>query len=205
MRVQLLVTVKLQGKSRLASALVAAQRERLVRLMLEDVLAAVAPFTAQAGLAVLSADEDLPLGGVERLPDRGFGVNASVAAAARLLEARGVERLVVLGADLPELASADVAALLAAAERAAFVLAPDAAGTGSNALVLGPPTLVAPSFGPGSRERHLALARAAGIEPSVLERPGLAHDVDEPRDLARLIARRPERYGFLAAASRRAS
>ena len=42
------------------------------------------------------------------------------------------------------------------------VVVPDRHGTGTNGLLLTPPDAIAPSFGPGSCERHRALARAAG-------------------------------------------
>ena len=43
------------------------------------------------------------------------------------------------------------------------VIVPDRHGTGTNGLLLTPPDAIAPSFGPGSCERHRALALAAGV------------------------------------------
>jgi 2-phospho-L-lactate guanylyltransferase len=68
------------------------------------------------------------------------------------------------------------------------VIVPDRHGTGTNALVLSPPDAIEPSFGPGSLERHVAAAEAAGIPHRVEEIPGLALDVDTPGDLAELSA-----------------
>jgi 2-phospho-L-lactate guanylyltransferase (CobY/MobA/RfbA family) len=46
--------------------------------------------------------------------------------------------------------------------------------------------VIDPSFGPGSLERHLAAARAAGV-PHDVDRPAsLALDVDTPQDLSEL-------------------
>ena len=42
-------------------------------------------------------------------------------------------------------------------------------------------------FGAGSFAAHHAEARAAGVEPAILDRPGLAFDLDTPQDLARWL------------------
>jgi 2-phospho-L-lactate guanylyltransferase (CobY/MobA/RfbA family) len=42
-------------------------------------------------------------------------------------------------------------------------------------------------FGSGSFVAHQGAARAAGIEPVVVDRPGLAFDLDTPADLARWL------------------
>jgi 2-phospho-L-lactate guanylyltransferase len=48
-------------------------------------------------------------------------------------------------------------------------------------------------FGPGSFDAHLAAARAAGVPTAVVERPGLAFDLDTPADLERLLSREAAR------------
>ena len=69
---------------------------------------------------------------------------------------------------------------------AGVVIVPDRHGTGTNALLLSPPTIMAPAFGEGSFARHTALARAAGVSPRVAEVRSLGLDVDTPEDLAAL-------------------
>ena len=56
-------------------------------------------------------------------------------------------------------------------------------------------------FGDNSFYPHLERARSLGIEPSVVERPGLALDVDHPRDLEALLAveRDTRAHAFLRA------
>ena len=74
--------------------------------------------------------------------------------------------------------------------RAGSVLVvPDRHGTGTNALVLTPPGALAPSFGPGSCQRHLEHARAAGIHGELVDVPTLALDVDTSEDLDALAQR----------------
>jgi 2-phospho-L-lactate guanylyltransferase len=75
------------------------------------------------------------------------------------------------------------------------VIVPDRHGTGTNALVLTPPDAIAPSFGPGSFARHVALAEAAGVPHRVERVSALELDVDTPGDLAELTAQLELRRG----------
>ena len=61
---------------------------------------------------------------------------------------------------------------------------------------------IAPGFGRGSCARHIARALARGCTIEVLRLPGLASDIDGPRDLAHLThdGPRAERYRFVALA-----
>jgi 2-phospho-L-lactate guanylyltransferase (CobY/MobA/RfbA family) len=78
--------------------------------------------------------------------------------------------------DLPQLTVEDLSALLA--HKAEFVVAPDVAETGSNALRLCADPVRSTAFGRvDSFRRHVSLGAA------VLRRPGLARDVDLPEHL----------------------
>ena len=94
--------------------------------------------------------------------------------------------LLVLASDLPLLNEDD----LAAVTMEDCAIAPDRRGTGTNALLW--PTRPLPGFffGENSFERHDASARAAGLEPKIVRRPGLAHDVDLPDDLSAIQSQR---------------
>ena len=52
--------------------------------------------------------------------------------------------------------------------------------------MISPPDAFQPSFGPDSLDRHVALAREAGLKHSVENVPSLSHDVDTPDDLSAL-------------------
>ena len=68
------------------------------------------------------------------------------------------------------------------ASRGLVALVTDRHGRGSNALLLSPPGIIEPAFGPDSRAAHRAAAEAAGAR--WLELPGpLSLDVDTPADL----------------------
>jgi 2-phospho-L-lactate guanylyltransferase len=66
-------------------------------------------------------------------------------------------------------------------------VAPDRLGTGTNGLALSPPGVIGFRFGAGSFAAHRAEAAAAGLEPVIVTRPGLAFDLDTPEDLARWL------------------
>jgi 2-phospho-L-lactate guanylyltransferase len=100
--------------------------------------------------------------------------------------ATGYDRALLVPGDTPLLEPGDVARLLSAST--SVVIVPDRHGTGTNALVLSPPDVIEPSFGPDSCARHVAAAEAAGVPHRVEEVPGLTLDVDTPGDLAELAA-----------------
>ena len=103
--------------------------------------------------------------------------------------------MLIVPADLPLLTADDVAALVAAAPAwnggrgtAGIVLAPDGSSAGTNALLLEPPTALAPSFGADSFQAHVAWAAELALPYTIVRRPALLLDIDTPDDVARLLA-----------------
>lgn len=182
------------AKSRLAPALSGAGRRALALWMAGRVLDAVRRSGAVDAIAVVSPDEDAlawaRARGALALAQEHGGLNAGLALARDYALARGAGALLVLLGDLPRLTPGEVARLVAPAEQAesahTVVLAPDRDGQGTNGLLLRPPDLLPFAYGPGSFERHRAIARAFGVEPLVVASPGLAFDVDTPADLHEL-------------------
>jgi 2-phospho-L-lactate guanylyltransferase len=169
------------AKSRLAPALTEAERRALVRGMLAAVLSACDRARRVSGVLVVTPDRELA-GERDVLVDPGVGHGFALALALRDERARA-GALVVM-ADCPLVTPASLDALAAAARPLALVPAADG---GTNALALADPGLLEPPFGlPASARVTIARARAAGIEPSVLEDAGLAFDVDRPEDLERV-------------------
>lgn len=182
------------AKSRLAPALSGAGRRELAQWMAGRVLDAVKRSGAVDAIAVVSPDDEALAWaracGVGAIKQERGGLNAGLALAREHVLARGAGALLVLLGDLPCLTPGEVARLVAAGERAdaahCVVLAPDREGQGTNGLLLRPPDLLPFAYGPGSFERHRAIARAFGVEPLVAASPGLAFDVDTPADLHEL-------------------
>jgi 2-phospho-L-lactate guanylyltransferase len=210
------------AKQRLGDAVGAADRRTLARAMAGDVLEALAQVEALGGVIVVSAEE-LGLAGTAGIEDgnapgrfargtdsaqggrvaRGVelvhdpeeaGQSAAARRGIRVAVARGAQRVLLVPGDCPALDPEEVGALLAA-ETQGIVIVPDRHGSGTNALLISPPTAVAPAFGPGSFARHAALARAAGVRVRVGRLPSLELDVDTPGDLAALRAALAERSG----------
>jgi 2-phospho-L-lactate guanylyltransferase len=74
-------------------------------------------------------------------------------------------------------------------DRIEFAVIPDRMGTGTNALVISPPDAVEPAFGPGSRQRHIAMGLSASRRVAEHEVPSLALDLDTADDLMELAER----------------
>ena len=105
--------------------------------------------------------------------------------------ADGATSLLVFPADLPLLRAQDVGAVAEAGdggEESLAAVAPDAAGKGTNALLLRPPDALPFLFGPDSFAAHLDAARERGVKTRVVERPNLGFDLDTADDLRRLAA-----------------
>jgi 2-phospho-L-lactate guanylyltransferase len=119
--------------------------------------------------------------------------NQSAAVALGLQRARadGIERALCVPGDCPALDPQELELLLSAGESdtSSVVIVPDRHGTGTNGLLLTPPGAIAPSFGPGSCERHLELAHAAGIPCRIVRPSSLLLDIDTGEDLAALRER----------------
>jgi 2-phospho-L-lactate/phosphoenolpyruvate guanylyltransferase len=179
------------AKTRLAPSLSPQEREALGARLLQRVLG-VARETCD-DVVVISPSQPLatlvePLG-ARLVVQRGMGLNEGLDQARSNALLEGVERLVILHGDLPNLHAADVLALVAALppDGPGIAIAPDRAASGTNALALEPPGVINFRFGVGSFAAHVAEAERAGVAPVVVNRPGLAFDLDTPEDLARWL------------------
>lgn len=125
------------------------------------------------------------------LDDPGRGLNAALASVVPAALAAGVDRLVFVSGDLPLVTAAEIDVLVRVAPHRA-AMAPDRAGTGTNALSLPLPRAGGFRFGygPASLERHRVEAARLGLPLDMLGGEGLAFDIDLPEDLALLEMRR---------------
>ena len=186
------------AKQRLAPALGSGSRHALAQAMFLDVLASLRRVAGLESVAVVTADpvaEQAARGeGVTVLADtEQAGQSAAALIGIREAMARDFERVLLVPGDTPLIDPGEVAGLLA--RRRPVSIVPDRHGTGTNALVLAPPDAIEPSFGPGSRERHVAAAEAAGLPHAVEELPTLMLDVDTGDDLDALAAELAARRG----------
>lgn len=173
-----------RAKQRLGEVVGNERRAELAAAMVSDVLAALAEVPEIDEVVVVTA-QPFEADGVMLVHDPEES-GQSAAAARGIAAAHGADRVLLVPGDCPALDPGEVRALLAA--RADVVIVPDRHGTGTNALLLHPPTVMPPAFGPGSCARHATLARAAGATFEVRDLPSLCLDVDTPDDLAALRA-----------------
>jgi 2-phospho-L-lactate guanylyltransferase len=179
------------AKTRLAPVLDPDERIALARTLLDRVLR-VARQAADDVVVISPAASLEPIvvdAGARLVVQRGLGLNEGLDQARLQALAEGVEVLAVLHGDLPNVSAGDIQALLSAAEGDArgVAIAPDRKGTGTNGLALRPPDVIGFRFGAGSFAAHRHEALTAGLEPGVVQRPGLAFDLDTPEDLARWL------------------
>lgn len=177
-----------EGKSRLAEALDRAARIELNYNMFRHSLRVGSEVFQADRIVVVSRspallDEARALG-AQALAEAGTDLNAALEQAARHAIGRGAESLLSLSSDLPMLTADDIQALIEAP--AAIAIATDRLRLGTNGLRMRPAGAIAFHYGEGSLAAHLAAARAAGLAAAVVERPGLANDIDTPADLAEL-------------------
>jgi 2-phospho-L-lactate guanylyltransferase len=193
MRTAAVLPVKTFGraKQRLGEAVGPAQRAELAAGMVADVLDALGAIGGLDEVIVVTAE---PRAASAARDARAHVVDDPVEAgqsdaAVRGVDAavmRGAERVLLVPGDCPALDPDEVGALLAGFDGADVVIVPDRHGSGTNALRLSPPDVIAPAFGPGSFARHAARGAAAGAVVRVAQAPSLELDVDTPGDLAAL-------------------
>jgi 2-phospho-L-lactate guanylyltransferase len=180
------------AKQRLGGALDPGDRRQLAAAMVRDVLDTLAEARLDHVIVVtaepLAAEAAQALGAVVVTDPVEAGQSAAAARGIAAAVEREAERVLLVPGDCPALHAAEVEHLLAREAGPRVVIVPDRHGTGTNALLLSPPEVIQPSFGPGSFARHAALARGAGAAIEVAELPSLCHDVDTPGDLAALRA-----------------
>ena len=187
----------LQAKSRLAGLLRPSERRALTQAMAEDVLGVLAVHPAVERIVIVSDDPGASLLAnkyrAQCWSEQGLGcagLNPVLRCASGLLRNDGARYIVALHADLPLLCAEDVDAVLAALEAGACpLIGSDRHHAGTNLLAFRASHMPDFQFGNNSFARHFEAGRAAGGAPRQIDRPGIALDVDEPRDLAELLPR----------------
>lgn len=181
------------GKRRLAASLSVAQRNSLVRAMLDDVTAALIAAERIDRIVICSRDaaarteaDRLRIDFLDQADQRP-GYNGAVSRAqADLVEA---EALLVAPADVPLITANAVDLLVSSAPEGEAVVVAPAHNGGTNGLFLRPPGIIRPAFGPSSSRAHEQAASGAGEAgvPFRLARIDVwAYDVDTPADLKHL-------------------
>lgn len=190
------------AKQRLANELTPGPRAALVQAMFSDVLVALRRARRVDRVLVITGDhvaQRVAAGyGAAVLDDAQQGHNAAAARGIDQALRDGEPAVLLVPGDCPLADPAEIDALIAGQADECALIVPDRHGTGTNALLLVPPDVFAPAFGPGSCARHAAAAGAAGAAHRVVDVPTLALDVDTPEDLDALEEALAERFGGAA-------
>lgn len=182
------------AKQRMSGAVPKNRRLALVESMLGDVLEAVdaarrvtsvVVVTGEPAAAALAAKS-----GAEVIhdPDDAGHIGAARLGVQRAREL-GADTAILLPGDCPLLESREIDSLVTGLPDPFVTVVPDRHGTGTNSLVLRPPDAIEPAFGEDSCERHIGLARKAGIPHATENIDGLALDLDTPADIVALTTR----------------
>jgi 2-phospho-L-lactate guanylyltransferase len=178
-----------QAKRRLGASVAGELRDELARAMVGDVLVALSETPSIQRTIVVTREDSVAVAaretGALTVQDT---AEASQSAAVALGVARaladGFERVLCVPGDCPALDPVELDSLLDTSDTCKVVIVPDRHGTGTNGLLLTPPDAISPSFGPGSCERHRALAREAGAVYRIEQPASLLLDIDTGADLA---------------------
>jgi 2-phospho-L-lactate/phosphoenolpyruvate guanylyltransferase len=178
-----------RGKSRLATVLNDHERTELNRLLLERTLRTLLELKEVEEVLVVSRDSSAlamarEMGARTVQEDGAPALNTALKRATVVAQVYASRGVLVIPADLPLLAPADVLALLErATDPPVVVIAPDRREKGTNALLLAPSNLIEYDFGGDSFQRHCARARRAGARLEIVNLPSLGLDLDFPEDL----------------------
>ncbi len=190
MKAAAIIPIKRFGaaKTRLSGRLGPDDRATVAEAMLADVLAALARSERVERTIVVSGEPRAAVvaeaAGVEILDDEDAGHSEAAISGALHATAGGAECVALLPGDCPFLDPGELDVELAATVPGSVAIIADRHGSGTNGLILSPPSAIRPAFGPGSRERHQKLASEAGVDCRIAAIPSMGLDLDTPDDLA---------------------
>ena len=190
------------AKMRLAPEVDDMRRQGVALCMLDRVARAAVEAFGAAACRVVGGDalvEEVALeAGAEWTQEQGHDLNSSLSLAMMRAWREGAEAALVLAADLPMAAAADLRIVVEASgglTRPVGVMA--IADGGTNALLWPSHARFPPGFGERSFSRHQAAAAAAGAPLEQATAAGLAFDLDTAGDLEYAVGAVP---GFREAA-----
>jgi len=175
------------SKLRLAGVLTPDQRRQLSLCMLEDILDTLAGSAAIGGVTVVSCDTDVMAlaraEGVDVL-DTGTdgGYAADVLKGIEHISGKGMDKALIIPADVPELEERDLV-YLDRVHKEGVTLCPAANDGGTNGLVFTPPLAMDLKYGENSFNEFRREAERRRIPLNVAKPTGLARDMDLPDDL----------------------
>jgi 2-phospho-L-lactate guanylyltransferase len=111
-------------------------------------------------------------------------LNTALSRAALVAKTYRVNEILILPADLPLLTTKELERVLRLSGNPPEILiCPDRRKDGTNLLYINPEGLISFSYGSGSFNKHLELARQSGARVNIISSNSLELDLDTPEDL----------------------
>ena len=174
------------ANGRLDGTLSEDERNQLAEALFLDLIVKLPRSRCIDDVLIVTADESIArqgrwFGHKVLLQEADEGHSEAAAAGARAAMAEGAERVAMLPVDCPMLDPEELDARIGRSPRTVLII-PDRHGTGTNGLVLAPPDIFLPAFGPDSCARHVSRARASGISFALEEVESMGLDLDTAED-----------------------
>jgi len=164
------------SKTRLSSVFTQEEREEFARVMLDDVISAV----AEAGLDVSVLSTNDYTSEKANVIVRDEGLNEALN---RVLPTLNVPVLIIMS-DLPIVSAADIKRVVSTEKDIAIV---PGLGGGTNILFIKNPKKYHVEYYGFSFRKHRDIAVASGMSVDVIDSMRMSMDVDEPSDLVELL------------------
>jgi 2-phospho-L-lactate guanylyltransferase len=181
------------AKSRLAAVISPDQRQEFAQALLRRTLEVVQNVPQVTGTLVISRDTKVlaiarDYKAFTVMESGAPELNAALMRATQVISGWHGDSVLVLPSDLPLLTSEDISAMIdLGKDYHSMVIATDQNEDGTNALMTTPPGLIQYAYGSGSYQRHIALAKAAGVSIKFYHSERLLLDVDLPEDLEKYM------------------
>jgi 2-phospho-L-lactate guanylyltransferase len=174
-----------ESKQRLSPVLSHRERISLSKNLLQHTILAAMPIGPVAVVSRCAAVRNFAAEiGTQTLVEKQANLNAAIRQGITWAKTQGCSGVLILPLDLPLLSTAVIKGLLDVGlqHSPSIVIAPCRHSKGTNALLLNPPSLIQPHFGPASFDTQQKLAQKVDISPKIYNAPELAFDLDIPED-----------------------
>jgi 2-phospho-L-lactate guanylyltransferase len=198
-RADVIIPVKrlAESKTRLSPSLSLKNRQKLVLVMMEDVIASLRQSRSVDHMVVLTPDSQVAdcaknLGAQAMMDKTDGGINQSLAEATdcEIKERSGLP-LLVLPVDVPLVKPSTIDSIIGRVgeQNHALVVVSPSIEKGTNALLRNPPNAIPTRYGVNSFDAHVAEAMARKVHLEVYRSEDLEIDVDNPSDLYEIMRR----------------
>ncbi|MEM3088634.1 MAG: 2-phospho-L-lactate guanylyltransferase [Candidatus Bathyarchaeia archaeon] len=190
-----------KSKRRLSSVLSLDERQMLTLSMFEDVLRSMTISQVIDRVVVISPDLAVSklaeCYDVDVIAEKTLrGMNSAVGEAIEYSLSEGAQKVLVVPADIPLVASRDLEEIISLGKDVSVVISPSKSERGTNALLLSPPNIIPTSYGQNSFKLHINAAMRRGIQPEIYRSKRVALDIDTPEDLIDFINLKPATLSY---------